>query len=173
MKAREMRGRVLDIDSRITLWMARNGVFLTRIALGAIFLWFGILKFFAPQGEIEGLAAQTISKLSAGHIGPSVSLPILGTWESLIGLGLLSGKFLRATILLLFLQIPGTFMPLFLFPAQAWVHVPYEPTLVGQYIIKNVVLVCAGLLVGATLRGGKIIADPHAAKKADPTPHSL
>lgn len=141
-------------------------VLLTRVALGIVFLWFGILKFFAPQGEAEQLAAQTIFTLTAGHVVPSISLPILGTWECLIGLGLLSGRFLRVTLLLLFLQLPGIFLPLLLFPAQAWVHIPYEPTLAGQYIIKNLVLVCAGLLVGATLRGGKIIADPHAAKQS-------
>jgi uncharacterized membrane protein YphA (DoxX/SURF4 family) len=146
--------------------MARNSVLLTRVALGIVFFWFGMLKAFPGQSDAEGLAAQTIFKLTAGHIASSVSLPALAIWECLIGLGLLSGKFLRVTLLLLFLQLPGTFLPLFFFPAETWKHVPYAPTLLGQYIIKNLVLVCAGMLVGATMRGGRIIADPQAADNA-------
>jgi hypothetical protein len=94
---------------------------------------------------------------------------VLATWECLIGLGLLTGKFLRGTLLLLFLQLSGTFLPLFFFPVETWKHVPYAPTLVGQYIIKNLVLVCAGLLLGGTMRGGTVIADPQVAHKAQRT----
>ncbi len=167
----QMRDAGLYVDSHVASWMARNSVLLTRIALGVVFFWFGILKFFPGQSDAEQLAAQTIFKLTAGHITASFSLPILATWECLIGLGLLSGYFLRGTLLLLFLQLPGTFMPLFLFPAETWKHVPYAPTLLGQYIIKNLVLVCAGLLVGGTMRGGRVIADPQAANGAHRVQH--
>jgi uncharacterized membrane protein YphA (DoxX/SURF4 family) len=161
-----MRDRWHSVDSCLASWMARKSVLLTRVALGVVFLWFGILKFFPGQSDAEGLAAQTIFKLTAGHIAPYVSLPVLAIWECLIGVGLLSGKFLRGTLLLLFLQLPGTFLPLFFFPAETWKHVPYAPTLLGQYIIKNLVLVCAGLLVGATMRGGRVISDPQVADNA-------
>jgi uncharacterized membrane protein YphA (DoxX/SURF4 family) len=163
----QMRDAGLYVDSCLASWMARNSVLLTRVALGVVFFWFGILKFFPGQSDAEGLAAQTIFKLTAGHITSSVSLPVLAIWECLIGLGLLSGKFLRGTLLLLFLQLPGTFLPLLFFPAETWKHAPYAPTLLGQYIIKNLVLVCAGLLVGATMRGGRVIADPQVADNAE------
>jgi len=58
---------------------------------------------------------------------------------------------------LLFLQMAGTMTPLVLFPAETFVRFPYAPTLEGQYIIKNLVLISAGLVVGSTVRGGRIV----------------
>lgn len=153
-------------DARIVQLMAEHGVLITRVALGAVFFWFGVLKFFPGLSVAEGLATKTIFKLSLGHVYPSVSLPVLATWECLIGLGLISGRFLRVTLALLFLQLLGTFLPLVFFPSETWIRFPYVPTLEGQYIIKNWVLLSAGLIVGATMRGGRIIADPKAADGA-------
>jgi len=154
------------VESCVTSWMAQNTVLLTRVALGLIFFWFGILKFFPGESDATELAAKTISTLCFGLVSHAVSIPILASWECLIGVGLLAGKFLRVTLVLLFLQMPGTFLPLIFFPSETWNHFPYSPTLLGQYIIKNLVLLCAGLLVGATMRGGKVIADPHVAVSA-------
>lgn len=151
-------------DARITAWMARYGIFLARVALGIVFLWFGVLKFFPGLSVAEDLASRTISTMSLGYVPPSISLPVLAAWECAIGLGLLLGKFLRLTLLLLFLQMMGTFSPLVFFPSETWTHFPYAPSLEGQYIIKNIVLLGAGIVVGATVRGGSIIAEPRAAR---------
>lgn len=148
------------LDVRITATLARIGVPVLRIGLGVVFLWFGVLKFFPGASPAEALAARTIQTLSGGLIGPSISLPVLATWESLIGLGLLSGRFLRATLLLLAVQMLGTLTPLVLFPADTFTVFPFAPTLEGQYIIKNVVLVGAAIVVGATVRGGRIDPEP-------------
>jgi uncharacterized membrane protein YphA (DoxX/SURF4 family) len=148
------------IDVRITRTLARLGVPAVRVALGIVFLWFGLLKFFPGLSPAEDLAARTIDSLSFGAIQPSTSLPILAVWESLIGLGLLSGRFLRATLALLAVQMLGTLTPLFLFPNETWTRFPYAPTLEGQYIIKNVVLIAAAMVVGATVRGGRIEPEP-------------
>ncbi len=144
------------IDIRVTAWMARSGVTLTRLALGLVFLWFGAIKFVPGWSPAAELAGRTIEKLTFGLVTPEVGLPVLAAWESLIGIGLFSGKFLRLTLLLLFVQMPGTMMPLLLFPAETFIAFPYAPTLEGQYIIKNVVLVSAAIIVGATVRGGKL-----------------
>lgn len=154
-------------DKWITAWLARYGITLMRVALGIIFLWFGILKFFPDPGEAEALAARTVSLLSSGYVSPSVSLPVLAAWECAIGIGLILGKCLRVTLLLLFLQMMRTFLPLVLFPSETWKHIPYAPSLAGHYIIKNFVLLGAGLVVGATVRGGRMIADPKAAHEAE------
>jgi uncharacterized membrane protein YkgB len=146
------------IDIRLTTWMARHGVTLTRLALGVVFLWFGVIKFVPAWSPAADLATRTITRLSFGLIGPAISLPLLATWESLIGFGLLSGRFLRVTLLLLFVQMPGTMMPLFLFPSETFRAFPYAPTLEGQYIIKNLVLVSAAIVIGATVRGGQLHA---------------
>ena len=151
------------LDVRITETLARIGVPVLRVGLGVVFLWFGVLKFFPGASPAEALAARTITVLSGGVIGPSVSLPVLATWESLIGLGLLTGRFLRATLLLLVVQMLGTLTPLVLFPAETFTVFPFAPTLEGQYIIKNVVLVGAAMVVGATVRGGRLDPAPEAA----------
>jgi uncharacterized membrane protein YkgB len=144
------------IDARITAWMARHGIFLTRIALGIVFLWFGAIKFVPDWSPAADLATRTIDTLTFGLVRPSVALPLLATWEALIGIGLLTGRLLRATLLLLFLQMPGTMLPLIFFPNETFVAFPYSPTLEGQYIIKNFVLVGAAIVVGATVRGGRL-----------------
>ncbi len=144
------------IDPLITDWMARYGITLLRISLGIIFLWFGALKFFPGMSPAEVLAGKTIERLTFGFLTPDQSLPILAAWESLIGLGLLFGKAQRFTLFLLFLQMPGTVLPLFLFPQETWINPPFAPTLEGQYIIKNLVLISAGLVIGATVRGGRL-----------------
>ena len=154
-------------DKRITEWMAKYGIVLIRVALGIIFFWFGILKFFPGLSAADELASRTISMLSFGYVAPSVSLPMLATWECAIGLGLIFGKFLRVTLLLLFFQMIGTFLPLVFFPSETWARIPYAPTLEGQYIIKNLVLFGAGIVVGATVRGGRIIAEPKRAQEAE------
>lgn len=148
------------IDVRITTWMARHGVVLTRLALGTVFLWFGAIKFVPGWSPAADLAGRTIALVSFGVVPPAMALPLLAAWESLIGLGLLSGRFLRATLLLLFLQMPGTMLPLVLFPAETFVAFPFSPTMEGQYIIKNLVLVGAAIVVGATVRGGRLRAEP-------------
>ena len=154
-------------DTRIAAWMARYGIILMRVALGIVFFWFGILKFFPGLSVADDLAGRTVSMLSLGYVPPSISLPVLAAWECAIGLGLIFGKFLRVTLLLLFLQMMGTFLPLVFFPSETWKHFPFVPSLEGQYIIKNLVLLGAGIVVGATVRGGSIIAEPKTAHEAE------
>lgn len=154
------------IDAPLTRWMARHGPAILRISLGIVFLWFGALKFFPGLSPADALATRTISVLTFDLVPPSVSRPVLAAWETLIGLGLITGRYLRATIALLLLQMSGTVTPLALFPGETWSRFPIAPTLEGQYIIKNIVLVAAALIVGATVRGGRIIAGPRAAALA-------
>jgi len=146
------------VDRRITGWMARHGVGLTRVALGIVFTWFGVLKFLPGGGPAADLATRTIVKLTDGHVSAGAGLAILATWETLIGLGLLTGHLLRTTLLLLFLQMAGTLLPLVFFPDETFERFPWVPTLEGQYIIKNVVLIASAIVVGATVRGGRLTA---------------
>lgn len=147
-------------DLVITRWMARYGLALLRVSLGICFFWFGVLKFFPSMSPAQDLATRTISVLSFGLVPPSVSLPVLAAWECVIGIGLIAGRGLRITLLLLYAQMAGTLTPIFLFPHEVFTHIPYAPTLEGQYIIKNIVLISAGIVVGATVRGGRLIAEP-------------
>jgi uncharacterized membrane protein YphA (DoxX/SURF4 family) len=146
-----------QIDIRITELMAKYGLLLLRISIGIVFFWFGILKFFPGLSPAQDLAIRTIDVMMFGVIPAKFSIIILAAWEVLIGLGLLSGIFLRGTLFLLFLQMIGTMTPVFFFPQEVFTAIPYAPTLEGQYIIKNLVLISAGIVLGATVRGGKII----------------
>ncbi|HEX5828378.1 MAG TPA: DoxX family protein [Candidatus Limnocylindrales bacterium] len=162
-------GSRLDrVDRRITALLARSAVPVLRIALGVCFLWFGALKLFPGMSPAQDLAARTIETLTLGIVAPAVSVPVLAIWESLIGIGLLTGRFLRATLLLLAVQMVGTMTPLLLFPAETFTQFPFAPTLEGQYIIKNLVLVGAAMVVGATVRGGQL--DPEPDELGEPLP---
>jgi len=140
-------------DKKITEWMGNNGLLILRVCLGIIFLWFGVLKFFKGLSPAEELVRNTIY-----FMDPDIFIPILALWESIIGLGLITGKYMRLTLLLLFLQMPGTALPLIILPEKVWTIFPYGLTLEGQYIIKNLVLISAGLVLGATVRGGKLVS---------------
>jgi uncharacterized membrane protein YphA (DoxX/SURF4 family) len=147
------------IDVRLTRWMARYGIVLLRVSLGIVFLWFGFLKFFPGLSPAQDLASRTISVLTFGAIGPGVSVPLLAAWECVIGLGLITGVWMRVVLLLLFMQMLGTLTPIALFPGEVFVRVPYAPTMEGQYIIKNLVLISAAIVVGATVRGGALVSE--------------
>jgi uncharacterized membrane protein YphA (DoxX/SURF4 family) len=144
------------VDRALTRWMAANGITFLRLSLGIVFLWFGILKFFPGLSPAQDLAAETIHELSFGYVPPGTAVLVLAIWESLIGLGLILGVFLRATLLLLWVQMLGTITPLLLFPELCFRQFPFAPSLEGQYIIKNIVLISAGLVIGATVRGGRL-----------------
>jgi uncharacterized membrane protein YkgB len=151
--------RLQVVDLAITGWMARYGPVLLRVSLGIVFLWFGVLKFFPNVSPAQELATRTISVLTGSLIPASVSLPLLAGWESLIGLGLLIGRGLRGILLLLYMQMLGTLTPIILFPHEVFARIPYAPTLEGQYIIKNLVMISAGIVVGATVRGGWMVSE--------------
>jgi len=148
------------LDRRITKVMADHGLMLLRLALGIVFLWFGALKYFPGASPAETLAGRTIETLTFGAIPQATAVVILATWEVAIGVGLLVGRWMRAVLLLLFVQMLGTITPLFLFPAETFTVFPIAPTLEGQYIIKNIVLVSAAIVLGATVRGGELTPEP-------------
>jgi uncharacterized membrane protein YphA (DoxX/SURF4 family) len=139
-------------DALLINWMSRHSIRLLRTLLGIIFLWFGLLKFIPEASPAQTLATQTIAVLSFNLLTPNVSMILLALLETLIGLGLVLGVYLRATLLLLFIQMLGTLTPLFLFPAETYVQPPFTPTLEGQYIIKNLVLIASGLVIGSSLK---------------------
>ena len=134
------------IDHAIASWMERHGLLLLRISLALVFIWFGALKPFRIS-PADDLIQRTVY-----WFDPDVFIPILGAWEVLIGACLLMRPLIRVAILLLFLQMPGTFLPLVLLPDVCFTHVPWAPTLEGQYIIKNLVLISAAIVVGGTVR---------------------
>ncbi len=150
------------LELKMISWKIKHGIKMLRIALGIIFFWFGMLKFFHGLSPAEVLAARTISKLTFGLIPGNISVYILATWETLIGAGLLTNVVLDFTLLLLYFQMAGTFLPMLFFPHEIFANSILVPTMEGQYIIKNLVLISAGIVIGSTLKGAGLIAGPEA-----------
>lgn len=140
-----------DLDQRIAGVMARVGVPALRVSLAIIFIWFGLLKplGLSPAGP---LVEATVSWMPV--FTPSQWVGVIGWWEVLIGITFLFRSTLRIAIGLLALQMTGTFLPLVMLPSvtfQSGLY-PFVPTIEGQYIIKNLLIISAALVVGGTVR---------------------
>ena len=139
-----------ELDDAIANRMAKYGHLFLRLSLAVIFIWFGLLK---PLGisPAEELIARTVYFFS-----PDWFVPFLGWWEVLIGVCLLFRPLIRVAIFLLFLQMGGTVLPLFILPEACFTSIPFGLTLEGQYIIKNLVIISAALVIGGTVKREKI-----------------
>jgi uncharacterized membrane protein YkgB len=133
-------------DRKAALVFRRTAPTALRWAVAIVFIWFGALKF-TPYGAANELVAKTIWFLPASFV-----LPTLATWEIAIGVLLLIRPLVRVAIGLLALQMAGTFLPLVLFPGDCFRVVPWVPTLEGQYILKNLVIIAAAIAIGGTVR---------------------
>jgi uncharacterized membrane protein YphA (DoxX/SURF4 family) len=156
---RALRREIERADRHIAGWLARHSLTLLRAGMGVIFIWFGAIKFVPGLSPAEDLALRTIGVLTWGTIPAGLSRVLLATLECAIGLGFLSGRLMRATLLLLALQMAGTLTPLVLFSGEVFGSGLYAPTLEGQYILKNLVLLGAGAVLGATVRGGYLVSE--------------
>jgi uncharacterized membrane protein YkgB len=136
----------------ISSWMQRHGYRLMRIAMGIVFIWFAALKpFGASPAEV------LVAKATAWIPVPGF-LYILTAWEIAIGVCFLFKRLNRWAVVLLLLHMPGTMLPLITLRDMTFVRFPFVLTLEGQYIIKNLVLISAGIILG-----GKI---PHRLRRA-------
>jgi len=137
------------IDQKIAEKMKTLSIPALRISFGIIFFWFGILKPFGLSSA-EGLLKATVAWLPFGS--PGNWLVIIGYWEVVIGVCFLFKKTTRFAIALLFLQMVGTFMPLVFLTEITFQNNNFLlPTLEGQYIIKNLMVISAALVIGGTV----------------------
>lgn len=143
---------VRALDRRIAGFMDRVGEPALRVSLALVFVWFGLLK---PLGlsPAADLVVMTVSWMP--FLEPDVWLVVIGWWEVAIGLTFLSRRTVRVAIALLALQMGGTLLPLFVLPEVTFQpgRAPWAPTLEGQYILKNVLIISAALVVGGAVRG--------------------
>ena len=136
-----------ELDIFITKFMSKWGITFLRYSLGLIYIWFGILKPFGLSPAQE-LVENTVYWFD----NPKTFVPILGWWEVVIGLTMCIKPLIRVSIFLLFIQMPGTFLPLVLLPEVCFNNFPFGLTLEGQYIVKNLIIISAALVVGSTVR---------------------
>ncbi|GAB3483597.1 DoxX family membrane protein [Amycolatopsis cihanbeyliensis] len=142
-----------QVDKWVVRRAANSGISLLRILLGVIFLWFGLPKFVPGLSPAEDLAIRTMDMLSLHLVPSGVAYFLLALLETALGIGLIVGRWLRLTLVLLLAHLVGTMAPLVLLPDRTW-SAPLVASLEGQYILKNLVLIAAGIVIAATLRGG-------------------
>ncbi len=131
------------LDRTITAWMDKYCQVLMRFSLALIFIWFGLLKPLGMSPEAE------LIKNTVYFFPPTIVLFVLGCWEVTIGIGLLYQPLLRLALLLLLIELPGTFLPLIILPDVCFNSIPFGLTLEGQYIVKNLFLIGAAFVIGS------------------------
>ena len=122
--------------------------YLVRIPIFIIFFWFGFLKIvdLSPAQELVQDTVYWMPFLSA-----EMWTYVIGFWEVLIGVFFLFKKTTLIAMLLLLIQMSGTFLPLVILPEITFQDSnPFLPTLEGQYIIKNIIIITAALIIGRT-----------------------
>ena len=140
-----------QLDQWMIRFMAAYGIRMLRISLGIIFVWFGLLKVIGKSPVME-LVAKTVY-----WVPPHLFVPFLGFWEMVVGAGLLFGMALRFTLFLFWLQMAGTFLVLIFRPDIAFqAGNPLLLTTEGEFVIKNLILIAAGLVVGGTVQRNKL-----------------
>jgi len=137
---------LLHRGNRLTGWLGRRSVDILRVSLGLIFLGFGTLKFFPGASPAEGLVMRTLDTLTFGVVEGRYAVLLTALMECFIGLTLVTGKFLRTGLLVLGMSLVGIMSPLVLFFGDLF---PGTPTLEAQYVLKDVVLAAAGLVIAA------------------------
>ncbi|WP_323659510.1 DoxX family membrane protein [Aliarcobacter butzleri] len=135
----------------------QNTIKLMRLSLGIIFVWYGMLKFFPTLSPAEDLAIKTIDIIFFHLIDGSLSIKLLAILEVAIGIGFLSGYYTKLVTIIFLGHMLCTFVPLFILPELSFTHAPYAFTLVGQYIVKNIVFILVGIMIyqNETKRGYK------------------
>jgi len=143
--------RLLDGLAQV---LTRYSITALRISLGLVFLGFGVLKFFPGMSPAAELAERTIGTLTFGLVGPTAALLLTAIMETVIGLTLVTGLFLRTGLVILAGALVGIMSPLVLFFGELFPA--GGPTLTAQYVLKDLVLACAGAVIGAAALGARL-----------------
>ncbi|MFE9660784.1 MULTISPECIES: DoxX family protein [unclassified Streptomyces] len=149
VRPRAQRRPLSSAADNMAVRITVRGPLLLRISVGVVFLWFGALKLFPNTSPAEGVAVRATTKLTFGLLPQDFIVPLLALLETAIGIGLVTGLLLRLTLVVFFGHMAGVFSALFLLHDEMWRDGLPIPTMEGQYILKNVVLVAACLIVAA------------------------
>ena len=139
--------RLTPIDDTIIRFLKRWSIIVLRVSVAVVFIWFGALKVFDVT-PVSDLVADTVY-----WVNPDWFVPLLGVFEIVVGASLLTRRALRVMLGLFALQMVGTFLVLVVQPDVAFQDGnPLLLTVEGEFVIKNLVLLSAGMVVGATVR---------------------
>lgn len=139
--------RFIELDNKIVRFLSQYSILFLRLSLAVTFIWFGALKVIGLS-PVAQLVADT-----APWFPPDLVVPLIGVWEIVVGVGLLTRFALRITLLFFFMQMAGTFLVLITEPQIAFQNGnPLLLGTIGEFVVKNFVLVSAGLVIGATVK---------------------
>jgi uncharacterized membrane protein YphA (DoxX/SURF4 family) len=142
---------------RLQGWLSAHSITVLRVALGSIFLAFGVLKLFPGYSPAAQIAARTLDRLTLGVVSGETAVLVTAVTETVIGLTLVTGVFLRIGLVVLAGALVGIMSPLVLFTTELF---PHGPSLLGQYVLKDVILAAAGLVIGAWALGSRLRPTP-------------
>ncbi|MFQ6853050.1 DUF417 family protein [Streptomyces sp. 35M1] len=138
------------LPQRLAELVDTHALALLRATVGIVFVGFGVLKLFPSASPAEQLAVDAATKMTLGLVPETVLLLSLAALETAIGIGLIAGRrLLRPALVVFFLHMGGVFSTLFLLPDAMWQPHSPAPTMEGQYVVKNVVLLAVCLVVAA------------------------
>jgi putative oxidoreductase len=148
------------IEEKLHGALVRHGITALRISVGAVFLGFGFLKFFRGVSPAQDLSIKTISLLTFDAVPWQVGLVAIAVLECFIGICLLANRWMRLAVWLLAIEFVGILAPLVLLPGRLFSGPHDAPTLEGQYVLKDFILVAAGMVIAAgSFRGGRLVRD--------------
>ena len=136
-----------SVDAKLVPFLRTAAVPLLRISLGIVFVWFGALKVF-DISPVSGLVARTVY-----WVDPDLFVPALGAFEMFVGMMLLVGRAMRLTLFMFVAQMVGTFLTFLVLPEVTFRDGnPLLLTVAGEFVVKNLVLISAAMVVGTTIR---------------------
>jgi uncharacterized membrane protein YkgB len=134
-------------------WLGRHAMSVLRVSMGLIILGFGFLKYFPGVSPAQHMVVTVNRELTFGLMPDHVTLILFATVECVIGLSLITGLGLRVVIYPMALWAIGILSPLVLMSGELFSGPDHMPTLEGQYVLKDVILLAATLVIAnATIR---------------------
>lgn len=160
-------GKVAEFERALLRWLDRHSVTLLRVSMGIVILGFGFLKYFPGVSPAQPVVLAASRPLTFGLLPDGVTLALLATVECVIGLSLLTGWGLRYLIYPMALWALAILSPLVLVPAQLFSGPDHAPSLLGQYVIKDIILLTATLVIAAAAlrRAGPVVSTEYAREK--------
>ena len=139
---------------RLATVLTAHSIAVLRVSLGLVFVVFASFKYVDGASPAQDLAIATVNKLTLGLVSGNSALLFTAITETIIGVTLLTGRFVRVGLVVMAMALVGILSPLVLFPDQMWSG--NGPTLTGQYVFKDIVLVAGGLVVAAHALGARL-----------------
>lgn len=147
--APETAGRTGPLVGRV------DGDRMLRLSLAVVFFWFGILKPFDVSPAVL-LVSNSVEELRqiAVFLPYDIFMPLLGWWETAVGVLLFFRRTVKIAVAFMVPQMMSTMVALVMLPGITFIDAPLVPSAAGMYIVKNWVLLSAGLVVLASVREG-------------------